>query len=37
MRNENVIDAMEIRLEFHQLHLSSFTAVDEEMTILDFN
>ena len=32
-----MIDAMKIRLHPHELHLSRFTAVNEERTILNLN
>lgn len=37
MADHNVVDAMEVDTEFHQLHLSTLSAINEEMTILDFH
>jgi hypothetical protein len=34
--NENVIDPVKIRLEFHKLHLRSLTTINEEMSVLYF-
>lgn len=37
MTDEDVTDAMEINLVAHHLHLATFTAIDEEETVLDFH
>ena len=36
MADKDVADAVKVCLVFHQLHLSAFTTVDEEMEILNF-
>lgn len=33
--DENVIDAVQVRLETHELHLRSFPAVNQKMPVLD--
>jgi hypothetical protein len=37
MADEDVIDAMKIRLEFHQLHLRAFTTIHKKGSVLYFN
>ena len=37
MAYEDVMDAVEINLKAHQLHLSAFAAVDHKILVLDFN
>lgn len=37
MAYQDVTDSMKVRLVFHQLNLSTFTAVYQEITILDFH
>ena len=35
--DENVIDAMEVYLKTHELHLGTFAAINEKNTILNFD
>jgi hypothetical protein len=35
--DEDMVDAMHARVKFHQLDLRGFTAVDQEMAVLNFN
>ena len=35
--DKDVIDAMKIYLQAHELHLCPFAAVNEEMPVLNFN
>jgi hypothetical protein len=37
MGNENVVNAMKVGLETHQLHLRTLAAIDKEETILYLN
>jgi hypothetical protein len=37
MTNKNITGAMKVCLVFHQLHLCAFSAVDHEMSVLNFN
>jgi hypothetical protein len=34
---ENMIDPVKVYLETHELHWASFAAVNQEITILNFN
>jgi hypothetical protein len=35
--DKDVIDAMQVGLKFHQLHLRSFAAIDKKASALNFN
>ena len=35
--DENMVDTMKVYLEMHELHLHTFTAVDQEVLILNFH
>ena len=37
MADEDMIDAMQVCLKFHQLHLGGFSAVNHEEPAFDFN
>ena len=37
MADKDMVDAVKVGLQAHELHLCSFTAVDQERAILYFN
>src|SRR5687768_14178747 len=37
VRDENMVDAMKVRLKAHKLHLRSFPAIHQKETILNFH
>jgi hypothetical protein len=37
MADKNMIDAVQISLKLHQLHLSSFPAINKKTSALDLN
>ena len=37
VRDKNVVDAVKVCLKAHQLHLCSFTTINEKMAVLDFH
>lgn len=37
MTDEDVVDPVKVRLEFHELHLRTLAAVDQKEVILNFN